>query len=166
MKMAQNQTGRVAAAKDAEETLQIIARLPAPEGLADRIQTRLRTAPRAARVLRWPLVFAPGGWGYGQAVRGAAAAAIVCVVAGGGWRIYSRVQPTTGANVVVMPAPGSMGRGFSTAGEVHRPDPGPAPLTHPALARPLEAKPRAQRPGEAPRAVKPGNPPSRKPAAR
>jgi hypothetical protein len=80
---------RAAAADAAEATLRLIARLPAPDGLEDRVMAGLKTAPRTARVLVWPSLFQPTtGW-----MRGAAAAAIVFVVAGGGWGIYSYVQP-------------------------------------------------------------------------
>ncbi|MGA9784021.1 MAG: hypothetical protein WBQ52_17820, partial [Terracidiphilus sp.] len=66
-------------------------------------------------------------------LRGAAAAAIVCIVAGGGWRIYSRVQtpaaPT--ANVVVMPARVGTQGAFSNAGAMRTPDTLAKPvLTH------------------------------------
>ena len=126
MKSSQNQKVRSGTADSGEETLRIIASLPAPEGLVDRVQTRLRTAPRAGRVLAWPMALA-GGWSYGV-VRGAAAAAIVCVVAGGGWRIYSRVQPGPSARVLVMPAPAGSARGFSLGGSVHTPDPARRPV--------------------------------------
>lgn len=125
MKSSQNQDERARVAGAAEETLRVIANLPAPDGLVDRVQTRLRTSPRSARILNWPMVFAPGGWGYAPALRGAAAAAIVCVVVGGGWRIYSHVQPAASARVITMPAPANPGRGFSAAGSVHTPDPRP-----------------------------------------
>ena len=74
-----------------EDTLRLIASLPAPEGLADRVQDGLRHAPPTARVLDWRGPVRPsGGWMQSTMARGAAAAAIVCVVAGGGWRIYSK----------------------------------------------------------------------------
>jgi len=112
--------------KSAEETLRLIANLPAPDGLAERVQSRLRTESQSGRVLSFPRSLVSGGWsGYGNAMRGAAAAAIVCVVVGGGWRIYSRVQPGPSARVIVMPAPV---RGFSIGGSVHTPDPGPVPV--------------------------------------
>src|ERR1700679_514866 len=76
----------------AEVTLQLIARLPVPQGLENRIHTRLRAAPRRARVLAWPLPLA-GEW-----MRAAAAAAIVCVVAGGGWGVFLRVHPGQAAH--------------------------------------------------------------------
>jgi hypothetical protein len=139
-----NQQENTEVGRTGEQTLRVIANLPAPEGLADRVQTRLRTAPRSARVFYWPLASAPGGWGYGQAFRGAAAAAIVCVVVGGGWRIYSHVQPAASARVIVMPTTPSPARGFSTAGSVHTPDPRPV-LTHQAEPEPLQTG--ARRPG-------------------
>ena len=118
--------------KSAEDTLRVIANLPAPEGLTDRVNSRLRTAPRTVRLLSWTP--GAGGWGYGSALRGAAAAAIVCVVAGGGWRIYSRVQPAPGAGAVALPAPGGPARGgFSIGGSVHTPDPRPVLQHQPAL---------------------------------
>ena len=78
-------------ATEAEKTLRLVASLPAPEGLADRVQEELRTAPRG-RLLQWPTALLAGAWMTSPALRGAAAAAIVCIVAGGGWRIYSHVQ--------------------------------------------------------------------------
>ena len=154
MKTSQNQDERTGAAGVAEETLRVIANLPAPDGLVDRVQTRLRTAPRSARVLSWPMVFAPGGWVYGPAVRGVAAAAIVCVVAGGGWRIYSHVQPAASARMITMPAPASTGRGFSTAGSVYTPDPRPEPTHAVDAAAAPSMKPNLPRPSKTEHAKK------------
>jgi hypothetical protein len=134
-------------AEEALKTLRLIARVPAPDGLVDRVQARLQsailTAPRSRQVLAWPPALTQGGWGYGSAIRGAAAAAIVCVVAGGGWRIYSHVQPAPSARVVVMPAPAAgSGRGFSIGGSVHTPDPQLGPvLTHQVVPEPSELRP-------------------------
>ena len=118
-----------------EDTLRLIASLPAPEGLADRVQDGLRHAPQTARVLNWNRPLRPSGaWMQSTMVRGAAAAAIVCVVAGGGWRIYSRVQPEPAAKVLAMPrrvAPG--GNGFSQAGAKRVPQ----TLEGPVLTRPV-----------------------------
>jgi hypothetical protein len=127
MNTSQNEISRKGNAHSAEETLRVIASLPAPDGLVDRVQTRLRAAPRSGKVLTWPMVLGPGGWMYNSAFRGAAAAAIVCVVVGGGWRIYSRVQPAASARVLVMPAAGPT-RGFSIGGSVHTPDPRTGPV--------------------------------------
>jgi hypothetical protein len=102
-----------------EDTLRLIAGLPAPAGLEDRVKAGLRSSPETGRILSWrgPLR-PPSGWMYSGLVRGAAAAAIVGVVAGGGWRIYSHVQPPPAAKVIVMP---STGNGFSNANAVRVP---------------------------------------------
>jgi hypothetical protein len=106
----------------AEETLRLIARLPAPEGLVERVQTGLRTAPRTAQILHWPLALRPATGLAGNLRRGAAAAAIVFVVAGGGWGIYSHVTPSEPARVVVMPPRVGASGGFSSAGAMRTPD--------------------------------------------
>jgi hypothetical protein len=125
-----------------EDTLRLIASLPAPEGLADRVQDGLRHAPKTARILHWRGPLRPsGGWMQSTMARGAAAAAIVCVVAGGGWRIYSRVQPEAAAKVVAMPpreATGSGGFSQSNAKRVPKTLEGPV-LTHP-VADTMEPK--------------------------
>jgi hypothetical protein len=143
---------RSEAGNSAERTLRIIASLPAPEGLVDRVQAGLRAAPQTGRVLGWRGPLKPvGGWRHNgwmhsgwmrtSAARGAAAAAIVCVVAGGGWRIYSRVQPAP-ANVIVMPvrvAPS--GGGFSQAGARRVPETLQGPvLTHPVAPETSDQK--------------------------
>jgi hypothetical protein len=117
-----------------EDTLRLIASLPAPEGLADRVEQGLRHAPQTARVLNWHGSQRPSGrWMQSTMARGAAAAAIVCVVAGGGWGIYSRVQPEPAAKVLAIPprvAPA--GGRFSPAGAKRVPQTLDGPvLTHP-----------------------------------
>jgi hypothetical protein len=117
---------------EAERTLRLIATLPAPDGLEDRLQAALTTAPRKARILSWPAAHTPAaGW-----LRTAAAAAIVFVVAGGGWGVYTRVQPAPSAKVIVMPpraqAPGS----FSNAGAMRT----PTTLNGPAVAQPATVR--------------------------
>jgi hypothetical protein len=121
----------------AEDTLRLIASLPAPAGLADRVRAGLRSAPNTGRVLLWrgPLTSSTG-WMYGSAVRGAAAAAIVCLVAGGGWRIYSHVQPADAAKILVAPVSPS-GNGFSNAGARRVPETLQGPiLSHPVVPVP------------------------------
>ncbi len=105
-----------------EETLRLIASLPAPRGLADRVHAGLHAAPQSTRILILRGSLRPyGGWMNSGLLRGFAAAAIVCVVAGGGWRIYSHVQPAL--KVVVVPGPVSPGvNGFSNAGAKRVPD--------------------------------------------
>lgn len=113
-----------------EDTLRMIANLPAPAGLADRIKTGLASAPQSGRVLMWRGPLRPaGGWMYSTLARGAAAAAIVGVVAGGGWRIYSHVQPAPSADLIVVPAPATpQGNGFSSAGAKRVPETLQGPL--------------------------------------
>jgi hypothetical protein len=111
-----------------EATLRVIAQLPAPDGLEDRVMDGLKTEPRRGRILNWPGVLQPGGsW-----MRGAAAAAIVFVVAGGGWGIYTRVQPGQPVKVIVMPRAGT-GGGFSNAGAMRTPQ----TLSLPLVAAPV-----------------------------
>jgi hypothetical protein len=127
---------------EAEETLRLIAGLPAPEGLEDRVHLALAKAPRMGRILRWPLS-ASHDWMHGALARGAAAAAIVCVVAGGGWEVYSRVQPAPAPRVIVMPhviAPG----GFSSANAIRT----PKTLNGPTLKHPIETQNRVHTVGK------------------
>jgi hypothetical protein len=119
-----------------EETLRLIASLPAPVGLEDRVHKALRAAPRRGRVLAWPkALHTQSGW-----IRSAAAAAIVFVVAGGGWGVYTRVHQNQPPKVIVMPRMPDSG-GFSGAGAVRTPQtvPGPA-LTQPAKTHHAQAK--------------------------
>ncbi|HZP07695.1 MAG TPA: hypothetical protein VFB43_22550 [Terracidiphilus sp.] len=116
--------------RQTEESLRLIASLPAPEGLERRVHEALRSAPQRGRVLAWPAASAHG-W-MQDWMRSAAAAAIVFVVAGGGWGVYSRVQQGQRAKVIAMPAPAVTSGGFSSAGAMRTPQTlnGPV-LTHP-----------------------------------
>lgn len=117
-----------------EDTLRLIANLPAPAGLADRVKAGLASAPEAGRILMWRGPLRPaGGWMYSTLARGAAAAAIVGIVAGGGWQIYSRVQPGPVGNVIVLPGPTApQGGGFSNSNAKRVPETLQGPvLRHP-----------------------------------
>jgi hypothetical protein len=121
--------GRDDTSGSAEATLRLLADLPAPKGLEDRVIAGLKAAPGTARVLHWPSVLHPtGSW-----MRGAAAAAIVFVVAGGGWGIYTRVQPSQTTKVIVMPRAGA-GGGFSNAGAMRTPQ----TVNGPVVAAPVK----------------------------
>ena len=106
---------------DAEATLRLIAALPSPEGLENRVIAGVRSAPRSGRVLGWPALLSPsGGW-----LRTAAATAIVFVIVGGGWGVYSRVQPSS---AIAAPPVAGTAAGFSKAGAVRVPQTLPAPM--------------------------------------
>jgi len=112
--------------RSVDETLRMIARMPAPEGLEERVKAGLRLAGSPGRVLGWPVgrnaenVWMRTGW-----LRGAAAAAIALVVVGGGWGIYARVAPARSAKIAVVPATQPSGTSqpgaFGEAGAKRRP---------------------------------------------
>jgi len=126
-----------------EESLRVIARLPAPEGLEERVIAGVRAggARRGARILHFPAALRPGrSW-----MRGAAAAAIVFVVAGGGWGIYSRVQKPQAAKVISMPVRVAAPGGFSNAGAMRTPNTLNGPVVmHPATPKTAQAGAAAQ----------------------
>jgi hypothetical protein len=116
---------------EAEETLRLIAQLPAPEGLEGRIHYKLRAASPEARVLAWPLPASTGR----EWMRAAAAAAIAFVIAGGGWGVYSRVQPRTAGPMMLAPH-GTPG-GFAGANAVRTPQ----TINGPVLTGPVAMSP-------------------------
>ena len=125
---------RDAALTSVEETLRMVARLPAPAGLEDRIhaglQAYMHAAPREARVLAWPV----GLRANQDRLRAVAAATLVGVVLGGGWGIYSRVQPTQTAKGIVLPHHAAAPGGFSNAGAMLQTLNGPVvPTTAPVV---------------------------------
>jgi hypothetical protein len=116
-----------------EETLRLIASLPAPAGLEDRVHAALSAAPARGRVLAWPAALRPqSGW-----MRTAAAAAIVFVIAGGGWGVYTRVEQGQPAKVIVMPPRIAGPGGFSSAGAMRTPQ----TLSGPTVNPPDKTKP-------------------------
>jgi hypothetical protein len=136
---AQNESdsGAGPVVRGAEACLKLIAALPAPDGLVERVQAGLMAAPKRARILEWPAPLRrESGW-----MRTAAAAAIVFVVAGGGWGVYTRVQPQAN-KVVVLPAHVGGAGGFSSAGAMRTPQTLQGPvLAHPLVAKTVEIKP-------------------------
>lgn len=126
----------------AEETLREVAALPAPAGLEARVHARLETAPRRGKVLPWRT--AQGG-AAPRWLRGAAAAAIVTVIAGGSWGVYSRVQPGETPRAVAMPRVTS--GGFANAGAMRTPQTLAAPAAsvqpRPAQMNAVAPKPAA-----------------------
>jgi hypothetical protein len=92
-------------------------------------------------------------------MRSAAAAAIVFVVAGGGWGVYSRVQQPQTAKVIVMPHVSAPGE-FTNAGAMRT----PKTLNGPVLIQPAGVKPAQTKPSTK-AASKPTLPQTAKPAA-
>lgn len=111
-----NEFDRSSGAIEAEKTLRMIAALPAPKGIEERLKAGLRTSPRQAKLIRWPMA---GGYRNGlihtSAVRAAAAAAIVIAVAGGGWEVYSHIQVAAIPSNLTAPLPISGQSGFAAA---------------------------------------------------
>jgi hypothetical protein len=136
-----------ATSSPAEETLRLIARLSPPEGLEDRVQTGLRaairTAPRKARILQWPVALRlDNAWMQSSLARSAAAAAIAAVVVGGGWGVISRVQPAQPARAIAIPPRASTQSGFSSAGAMRTPQTLNRPIVEvPAIAHPAATAP-------------------------
>lgn len=130
-----------------EDTLRLIAHLPVPEGLEVRVQASLRAAPGTAsikaRILPWPVSLRlDKAWGRSSLMRSAAAAAIVAIVIGGGWGVYSRVQPARPARAISVPPHVSAQGGFSSAGAMRTPQTLNGPVVaQPAIATPQPAKP-------------------------
>jgi len=132
-----------------EETLRLIARLSAPEGLEERVQVGLRAASRTtsgrARLLQWPVALRlNNAWMQSSLARMAAAAAIAAVVIGGGWVVSSRVQPAQPARAIAIPPRVSVQGSFSSAGAMRTPQ----TLNGPVVAQPAksDAKPAAKTP--------------------
>ena len=112
---------------EADATLRLVAKLPAPDGLAERVRGGLRGAHASRRVLSWPAEREPASEWRSYWMRGTAAAAIVCVVAGGALRIgqiSSRTALGNGGNAAAAAAPVRVrpAGGFSSANAVHVPD--------------------------------------------
>jgi hypothetical protein len=126
----------------AEETLRVIAKLPAPAGLEDRVRATLKSAPSNGRVLDWPAsVRSQSSW-----MRSAAAAAIVFVVAGGGWGVYTHVQQNQGAKVLAMPPQVAHPGGFASAGAKRTPQTIPGPTVKAMPATPQAQAAAAKKP--------------------
>lgn len=124
----------------AEETLRMIAVLPAPDGLEERMKAGLRSAPPRTKVISWPNSLG-ASW-----TRGAAAAAIVLVVAGGGWGVYSHIQVAPVPAAAVEPQMPNGAGAFSTAGAKHVPQ----TVEGPVVAAPVIEEHDAENAGQIP----------------
>jgi hypothetical protein len=135
---SQNEFDRSFGATEAEMTLRLVATLPAPEGIEDRVKAALHTAPRSTQVIRWPRA-AGQIWMHGSAMRAAAAAAIVIVVAGGGWEVYSHIHVAPTPAAIAAPPAISGSSGFSTAAGRRTPQ----TLERPTIAVPVTIEQKA-----------------------
>ena len=131
---ASGSNSNIEAVRDAETTLRLIANLPAPRGLENRVIAGLCSAPPSARILSFTRLPNPAdNW-----LRAAAAAAIAFLIVGGGWEVYSRVQPEGATAIIPQPSHSS---GFSNAGAVRVPQTLQAPIVkEPALVQPAPTK--------------------------
>jgi hypothetical protein len=99
-------------------------------------------------------------------MRTAAAAAIVFVVAGGGWGVYTRVERGQPTRVIVMPPRVNSGGGFSGAGAMRTPETLPGPVvSQPETPKPVAPMTKQPQPAK----IKAGKKPAaagKKPATR
>jgi hypothetical protein len=137
-----NPTTQDSALINAEAALRRIASLPVPAGLEDRIHATLACGQTrgSGRLLEWPAASGSGNaW-----LRSAAAAAIAVVVVGGGWGVYSRVQPWQPVRAVPAPVIGAQGS-FGGAGAIRTPQTLTGPvLTHSVTAQDKTEKSQAE----------------------
>jgi hypothetical protein len=126
---------------EADATLRLIAELPAPDGLSERVKGRLQAksveaARGGGRLLEWPTRASAGHGQLQNWMRSAAAAAIVGVVSGGAWWIYASVAPAGGGSAVAAPVSVHRAGGFTTAGAMRTPE----TLKGPVLTHEVEKK--------------------------
>jgi hypothetical protein len=86
-------------------------------------------------------------------MRSAAAAAIVFVIAGGGWGVYMRVEQNQPAKVIVMPARMPVAGGFGGAGAIRTPQTLPGPKAPQPVKVSPEASPAQPRTAKKPVAI-------------
>jgi len=140
-----NDLDRSAGAIEAEETLRLIASLPAPEGIEERVKAGVHAADRQARVVSWPVsASSKARWTQVSGMRAAAAAAIVFVVAGGGWGVYSHIRVAPVPTAIAAPqrievGAGGGGTGMSAAAARRT----PKTLDGPVIVAPANSKLRA-----------------------
>ena len=115
-----------------EETLRLLARATPPQGLAERLQSRLQSeaqTPRSAAPLLFPAP--PRFWR-----RALAAAAIVLAILGGGWSIVLFAPHAAPATATAPSTPAPAASGFSTAGAMRTPQSLEGPPAPPASVNP------------------------------
>lgn len=139
---------RSAGAIEAEKTLRLIASLPAPEGIEERVKAGLRSAPREAQLISPQAAGYRKGWQHNSAMRAAAAAAIVIAIGGGGWEVYSHIRVAPEPAAVATPQPVERRSGLSAAGTKRVPQTleGPVVPVPPEKKRKIDVHPSATAP--------------------
>lgn len=106
--------------RDAEETLRMVAGMPAPDGLEERVQQRLDAELKRSERVRhslWSL------WMPARKLQYAAAGVLAAAVAISSWSVYHGQRMAANANAASKqaapaPAKGTAGSGFTPAGAV------------------------------------------------
>lgn len=107
---------------ETDDTLRLLAKLPVPDGLEERVHASLKHTSRSAEVISWPSSGGSArGWMNGPLMRGAAAAAIVLVVMGGSWAMSSYVHPAPIPQAIAQPRVIAPRGGFSSANAMRTP---------------------------------------------
>ncbi|HEX8712586.1 MAG TPA: hypothetical protein VF730_11990 [Terracidiphilus sp.] len=102
--------------KEMDATLRLMATLPVPAGLEDRVFSSVLAAPRSSHILEWPRPLYARDW-----VRSVAAAVMVLAIGGGGWGIYSRVQQNQRPSAITTQRTVPEAGRFSSAEMIRRP---------------------------------------------
>jgi hypothetical protein len=113
-------------------TLHLLTQVEPPKGLAERVQSRLEDEPRR-RTHRGLLHLFDPLTPWGNWMRGLAAAAIVAILAGGCWEVFSRshAPAVTPSASLAAPSTTTTGNGFTSAGAVRKPQTLDGPLARP-----------------------------------
>lgn len=114
---------RIVNLEEAEQTLRLLARTEAPEGLAGRVKLHLESAAarqedavRKGRLLAWPMRSSALWW------KAALAASLLAAAVGGGWSAYRWLVPAPAVALRPSPQrPAVQQRGFSSAGAMRTP---------------------------------------------
>jgi hypothetical protein len=131
------------------ETLRLLAEMPAPAGLEDRVHRRISAAHEARKQRSfWSL------WKPAQRLQFAGAAVLMVVIGASSWTVFRGrvVTETPGQPAPASPAPVSPAGGFAPAGAERRPSTvnpikvPPAPKKKPGAGHAAVAKPRVTSP--------------------
>ncbi len=150
-------------ADSGEDTLRLIASLPAPAGLEDRVHKALRAAPRSGRVLAWPADSVPNR--NAEPLDACRSGGRDCICCGG--RRLGRVQPraagTSRQSHRHAATRAGFGRVWGSGGDSHAANAARTEsqgASHPSEQRPLAGGPDRERGSKGARTL-----PAKKPIA-